>query len=376
MSTRGALAGGAIALGAIVAATVFGASLAGVISQPARVGWGWDHMLIAEGGYGVLDPDLVDAALAAEPDVTGSTLVAFSDLQLGERTVPGMGVESVVPGIRFTINEGRAPGGPDEVALGSVTMGELSVGVGDEVPASTSEGTTMLEVVGSMTFPSIGIGGADHPSLGRGALLTDDGLRSLVSPGQACGESEEGLCSQAILFDVADGADADAVVQRVLGRNLDHTPGGTYEQEMTRAVDIRNYDQMRQGPLALAAVLAVAAIAGLVLTLVSSVRGRRRELALLKTLGLARGELRATIRAQALVTALAAGVAGLPLGLVAGRLAWTRFAEGVGVPPSPVLPPVALALIAIGALVACVLGSALPATLAARTPVSQTLRIE
>jgi putative ABC transport system permease protein len=175
---------------------------------------------------------------------------------------------------------------------------------------------------------------------------------------------------------VADGADADAVVQRVLGRNLDHTPGGTYEQEMTRAADIRNYDQMRQGPLALAAVLAVAAIAGLVLTLVSSVRGRRRELALLKTLGLARGELRATIRAQALVTALAAVVAGLPLGLVAGRLAWTRFAEGVGVPPSPVLPPVALALIAIGALVACVLGSALPATLAARTPVSQTLRIE
>ncbi|MBA2496515.1 MAG: FtsX-like permease family protein [Acidimicrobiia bacterium] len=145
---------------------------------------------------------------------------------------------------------------------------------------------------------------------------------------------------------------------------------------MTRAADIRNYDQMRQGPLALAAVLAVAAIAGLVLTLVSSVRGRRRELALLKTLGLARGELRATIRAQALVTALAAVVAGLPLGLVAGRLAWTRFAEGVGVPPSPVLPPVALALIAIGALVACVLGSALPATLAARTPVSQTLRIE
>ncbi len=62
---------------------------------------------------------------------------------------------------------------------------------------------------------------------------------------------------------MADGADADAVVQRVLGRNLDHTPGGTYEQEMTRAADIRNYDQMRQGPLALAAVLAVAAIAGL-----------------------------------------------------------------------------------------------------------------
>ncbi|MBA2496514.1 MAG: hypothetical protein H0V33_05370 [Acidimicrobiia bacterium] len=181
-AARGALAGGAIALGAIVAATVFGASLAGVISQPARVGWGWDHMLIAEGGYGVLDPDLVDAALAAEPDVTGSTLVAFSDLQLGELTVPGMGVESVVPGIRFTINEGRAPGGPDEVALGSVTMGELSVGVGDEVPASTSEGTTMLEVVGSMTFPSIGIGGADHPSLGRGALLTDDGRARSYRP--------------------------------------------------------------------------------------------------------------------------------------------------------------------------------------------------
>ncbi|MEJ7845233.1 MAG: FtsX-like permease family protein [Acidimicrobiales bacterium] len=372
----GALAGGAIALGAIVAATVFGASLVSVISQPARFGWGWDHMLIAEGGYGALDPDLVDAALADEPDVTASTLVAFSDLQLGELTVPGMGVESVVPGIRFTINDGRAPEGPDEVALGSVTMGELGVRVGDQVPASTPEGTTMLEVVGSMTFPSIGIGGADHPSLGRGALLSDDGLRALVSPGQACYETEGALCSQAILLDVADGADADAVIQRIIARNPDNTPGGTYEQGVTRAADIRNYDQMRQGPLALAAVLAVAAIAGLVLTLVSSVKSRRRELALLKALGLARAELRATIRAQALVTALVAVVAGLPLGVVAGRLAWTRFAEGVGVPPSPVQPPVALALIVLVALAAGAIGSALPAALAARTPVNEALRAE
>lgn len=373
---RGSLAAGAIALAAVVAAAVFGASLVHLITRPAEFGWVWDRMLIAEAGYGSLDRALVDEALAAEPDVTAASLVAFTDLPVGDVSVPAMGVEEVIPGIHFTINAGHAPASAGEIVLGALTMRTLHVGVGDRLTVTTPHGPKSLEVVGSMTFPTIGKGGADHPSLGRGALLTDDGLRALVSPGEACFESDEAICPQAMLLDLADAADDDAVVGRIIASDPDHTPGGTYEQPLSRGADIRNYDQMRRGPMALAALLAVSALAALGFALTSSVRSRRRELALLKALGVTRTGLQTTVLVQALVMAAVAVLVGVPLGLVAGRLAWRRFAESVGVPPFPTAPVVTLAAIAAGVLVACLLAGALPAAIAARTRVNEALRSE
>jgi len=287
-----------------------------------------------------------------------------------------MGAEEVIPGIHFTINAGHAPAGAGEIVLGSLTMRTLHVGVGDQLTVTTPDGPEGLEVVGSMTFPTVGKGGADHPSLGRGALLTDEGLRALVSPGEACLESEEAICSQAIFLDIAEGADDDAVVGRIIARDPDHTPGGTYEQPLSRAADIRNYDQMRRGPLALAALLAVSALAALGFALTSSVRNRRRELALLKALGVTRTGLQTAVRVQALIMATVAVLIGVPSGLVAGRLAWGRFAESVGVPPFPTVPVITLAAIAAGVFAACLLAGALPAAMAARTRVNEALRSE
>lgn len=373
---RGSLAAGAAALAAVVAAAVFGASLVHLVTRPAEFGWGWDRMLIAQAGYGTLDRALIDEAVTTEPDVTAASLVAFSDIAVGDVSVPAMGIEEVIPGIHFTINAGHAPAGAGEIVLGALTMRTLHVGVGDRLTVTTPDGPKRLEVVGSMTFPTIGRGAADHPSLGRGALLTDDGLRALVSARKPCLESDEALCSQAILLDFADGSDVDAVVGRIIARNPDHTPGGTYEQPLSRAADIRNFDQMRREPMVLAALLAVSALAALVLALVSSVRSRRRELAILKALGVTRTGLQTTVRVQALVMATVAVLIGVPLGLVAGRLAWVGFAESVGVPPFPTVPLVTLSAIAAGVLVACLIAGILPAAMAARTQVNETLRSE
>jgi predicted lysophospholipase L1 biosynthesis ABC-type transport system permease subunit len=69
-----------------------------------------------------------------------------------------------------------------------------------------------------------------------------------------------------------------------------------------------------------------AAVLALALTIVASVRQRRRELALLKSLGMRRSQLRAVVLSQATTRLVVAIVTGIPLGIAAGRWAWTAFA--------------------------------------------------
>jgi ABC-type lipoprotein release transport system permease subunit len=61
------------------------------------------------------------------------------------------------------------------------------------------------------------------------------------------------------------------------------------------------------------------AIATLTHVLLTSVRRRRRDLALLKTLGLLRPQLLSVVLSQACALTAVALLAGLPLGIVVGR---------------------------------------------------------
>ena len=86
--------------------------------------------------------------------------------------------------------------------------------------------------------------------------------------------------------------------------------------------------------------------------LASSVRRRRRDLAIFKTLGFVRGQVSATVAWQATTFALVAVLVGLPLGIAAGRWAWRLTAEQLGVASPPVTPPLLILAIATGAVVA------------------------
>jgi ABC-type antimicrobial peptide transport system permease subunit len=111
-------------------------------------------------------------------------------------------------------------------------------------------------------------------------------------------------------------------------------------------------------------------------TLVTSVNRRRRDLAVMKTIGFVRRQVSATVAWQALTVALVALVLGIPIGVAGGRWVWTTFAEQLGVPFDPRVPLVPV-LIAIPAtiLVANVI-AALPARSAARTRPALVLRSE
>jgi putative ABC transport system permease protein len=114
----------------------------------------------------------------------------------------------------------------------------------------------------------------------------------------------------------------------------------------------------------------------LALTVLSLVRRRRRELALLKALGMTRGQVRAVIAWQTTLTLLIAVGVGGPLGIIGGRLAWHAFAGSLGVVPVVEVPALAPVLGLAALVLAGNLLASLPAAVAARTRPGVSLRTE
>jgi ABC-type antimicrobial peptide transport system permease subunit len=107
---------------------------------------------------------------------------------------------------------------------------------------------------------------------------------------------------------------------------------------MIRGAAIVDATRMGSQPLVLALAVAAGAVLSLALALLASVRQRRRELALLKTLGLTRRQVMASVAWQASVILVVAGLAGVPLGVAAGHWAWAAFATSLGAVPVTVVP--------------------------------------
>jgi ABC-type lipoprotein release transport system permease subunit len=167
-----------------------------------------------------------------------------------------------------------------------------------------------------------------------------------------------------------------AVFGAVAGLALLVLAGQGMTQLLSRplAAEVSNASGMSGQPLALAVGLAVAAVLSLGLTVLAGVRRRRRELALLKTLGMTRRQVRAIVAWQTTVTLVLAVAAGLPLGLALGRWAWQAFAGSLGVVPVTAVPALALVAGTAALLIAGNVLTALPGRVAARTAPAVTLR--
>lgn len=96
---------------------------------------------------------------------------------------------------------------------------------------------------------------------------------------------------------------------------------------------------MRTLPEVLAAFLGLIAIAALGAVLLSCARRRRHEFAILRALGMTRGNVRTVLNSQGTAIGLFGLVVGIPLGLAVGRLGWRAIAERV---PLSEIPPLAL----------------------------------
>ena len=121
---------------------------------------------------------------------------------------------------------------------------------------------------------------------------------------------------------------------------------------------ISNYSRVRATPLVLGGLLALLAVALIAQALLTTIRRRRRDFAVVKTLGFRRRQVSALVAWQATALTAVALLAGLPLGVAGGRWAWALFAGSVGVgsgatvPLSAVLLTIPVALLVANAIAA------------------------
>ena len=378
---RSALLGSVAAVIAVVTAVVFSASLSGLTAHPARYGWDWDLAIQAESGYGFFAPAKTEKLITGEPAVTGWSEFGFAQLPVDGTVVPALGLQRQLGAVQPPTTSGRALSAPDQIELGTVTLRQLGKKVGDRVRIGIGPYTRTVVITGTVTLPSFGVGAADHPSLGHGAMVPEATL--LAAMGQATGHPAESeslpVLPSALVIDLAPGTTGTqraALVSRIVSATLDGSPGGTYELQHARASAIVNTEQMGGQPLTLALGLAAAAVLSLALTVFSLVRRRRRELALLKALGMTRSQVRAVIAWQTTLTLLIAVAVGGALGIAGGRLAWHAFAGSLGVVPIVEVPVAALILGLVALVLAGNLLASLPAAVAARTRPGVSLRTE
>ena len=106
--------------------------------------------------------------------------------------------------------------------------------------------------------------------------------------------------------------------RNAVNKDLSNTGGPT------TPVEIKRLEQINWFPAILAVLLTMLALVAVGHALVSSVRRRRRELALLKTIGFDRRQVGATVAWQATTLASVGLVIGIPVGLVVGPCGLAR----------------------------------------------------
>jgi hypothetical protein len=234
-------------------------------------------------------------------------------------------------------------------------------------------------------MPAIGSSGNLHTSMGLGAEIAT-GIEPAAFRAALHNKDPNLNGSQIAVVRFKPGTPLTAGLAslRTIAHDADHImaadPNGGGAAYVVvgpqRPAEIVIFQSTGATPALLAIGLAVGAVAALALALTSSVRRRRRDLALLKTLGFERRQLASTIAWQASTIAAVDIVFGVPLGVALGRWLWTLFAHQIGVVPQPSVPVVQIVLIATAAVVLANLVSAIPGRLAARTPAALVLRSE
>ncbi len=127
-------------------------------------------------------------------------------------------------------------------------------------------------------------------------------------------------------------------------------------------------------PLIFGVMLALFGAATLAHLLAVSVARRRREVGLLKVLGFVNHQVASAVGWQATTLALAGAIAGVPLGVLVGRVTWDAFADNLGVVPVSVIPISLICVLVAGAVVAANLIAVAPALVATRSKPGELLR--
>ncbi len=405
-----------LAVAVSIAGLTYVAGVRHLEQTPRLTGWNWDMAVFVEGDSAARAATMAEIASLAEVDIlTRGTFfppVLFSipdtDLQ-----VWSWAFATGPDAITAAIVEGRAPQGPDEIAIDAVFSEFTGHDVGDVVvlsrptmaqqiaegfanegivvePPESAPSLASFEITGIAVLPT------DRISRFAQASFTLDGLADFIAPGDdeiaearawtpddladdVRAEVERSLSDQSLddrtAYIRATG-NRETIVYRISGI------GGVSDFFAPEPIDVLtllngiNVAENDRVPATLAVMGLIAAGALGIYLLVTAMWARRAELAVLRALGLSGRNVRSSFAAQATTVVVMVLMVAVPIGVFAGQWAWTRYASDLDVVVEPVVPASALAMGTLVALAVGVVVATLVGWLVVRRSAAEQLRAE
>lgn len=360
VAVRPALIGAVVGIVGIVGALVVGASVDALTHQPARYGWTFDTVVVGDGGQtspsGPCGPQ--HSRLEGNPEIASLGVVCVTTLVTRAGPLAAYGFRTLHGRVDLPIVRGRAPRTDREIALGEKTIAQLGAHLGSMLHVSGNHGAVDARVVGTAIFPSL----EDPSPLAEGALMAPRVLDRIASDNDSSYNH--------LVIRWRPGTDIPAASHRIA------KVSGQRPNQPRPPLEVDRLDQLDALPWLLAGFLASIALVAVGQAVVANGRRRRREFALLATLGFRGRELRATVRSQA-VALMAVGLAiGIPIGLVFGRWAWGFIARDLGVATDASVPGGAVALLIPAAIVVILAIALVPGRQVTRRCPAEALRSE
>jgi hypothetical protein len=366
---RSALVGAVVGVLGVLAAFTFSAGVSDAASHPERFGQTWQlDTFLGFNGQDLGPASRVLRAVAADRDVTGVDDARIGGAQSGQVSVESF-TYAPVAGKRpaVVLTAGRMPARPDEIVLAPTTARELNAGMGSVVRLAGGGTATHAVRVTGIGFVPVG----PHNGYADGAWLTPGGYDRIFHG------ANYGFKFHVATVSLRPGADVQAVARRldaaaaaITGRKaFTFTPPAPLPE-------LQEVKDLELLPVALGAFLALLAVSAVGHALATAVGRRRRDLAVLRALGMTRRQARLVVTTQASLLAVIGLAFGVPLGIALGRVIWRAVA---GFTPLAYHPPLAmLAVLLVGpvALLAANALAAWPRHRAARVHAGRVLRSE
>jgi hypothetical protein len=319
----------------------------------------WDSVFVSTGAP--IDPDLL-GQVAATPGARGVLdAVWVRAVPVDGTPTPLFGTAPVKGAMRLVVLSGHAPHGPDEIAFAPSTLAALHLHVGDRVSVGGAGDTA--RVVGTAVLPE-----TSHTAYDQSAWMTLDAVHGLLAAEPPAGPDD---IWDFALVRWAPGSQATGE------RHLHALAGDTsYVYPAALPGAVVELGHMRRLPFALAAFFALLAVATVAHALVTTVRRRRHDLAIMRSFGFTGRQSRIAVAWQATLLAIAGVVIGVPLGIFVGRSIWRWLADNF---PVAYVPPLAVVVVLLMVPAAVLVVNAIavgPGRAAARIRPAEALRVE
>ncbi|MGW1343271.1 ABC transporter permease [Kribbella sp. NPDC002412] len=254
--------------------------------------------------------------------------------------------------IGYRVLEGQWFDGPGQVAVSERFLKQRGLSVGDTITLESNGKRTQVRIVAKALYNS-----GDE-------ILSNWETLALIAPDL-----------RAILYEIQlkPGTDIDAYVKAVQAGDpgLEEVPGqdpGTFVAVVLATV------------ILLTLMLGTVAALGVFNTVVLNTRERRRDLGMLKSIGMTPGQVTTMVVTSMAALGAIGGVPGIPLGILAHRLVVPAMANGaqVALPAFmlDVYPLPLLALFVLSGILLAALGAYVPARAAAHTTIAKVLHNE